>query len=169
MLGLIWAQARDGAIGRDGQMPWHLPEDLAHFRAVTGGSTVLMGRRTWDSLPEQFRPLPGRRNLVVTRDPAWGAEGAEPFPSVESALAAARTPDDAPVWVIGGGMIYRLTIGLADVLEVTEVDVEVPGADTWAPAIDADGWEQEARDPADGSWARAASGLGYRFVRYARR
>ncbi|GAA1787892.1 dihydrofolate reductase [Leucobacter iarius] len=85
-LGMIWAEARGGAIGRDGDMPWHLPEDLAHFKRTTLGDPVIMGRRTWESLPERFRPLPGRANIVVTRDPGFVAEGARVAASVESAL-----------------------------------------------------------------------------------
>src|SRR5699024_1639276 len=84
-LGMIWAQAHGGVIGAGGAMPWHLPEDLAHFKATTAGHPVIMGRATWDSLPPRFRPLPGRRNIVVTRDPRWSAEGAQ----------ACRTPDEA--------------------------------------------------------------------------
>jgi dihydrofolate reductase len=84
---LIWAEARGGVIGDGGGIPWHVPEDMAHFRELTAGSTVVMGRKTWDSLPERFRPLPGRRNVVVTRQHDWAAQGAEPADSVESALA----------------------------------------------------------------------------------
>lgn len=89
---MIWAQARDGAIGRDGVMPWHLPEDLAHFRSVTTGAPVVMGRRTWESLPERFRPLPARRNIVVTRDPVYDAPGASVVFSLEDALAMLGDP-----------------------------------------------------------------------------
>lgn len=88
-VGLVWAEARGGAIGRGGTMPWHLPEDLAHFKAVTLGAPVVMGRRTWESLPERFRPLPGRENVVVTRDPSFAAEGARVAASLEAALALA--------------------------------------------------------------------------------
>ena len=76
-LGLVWAQARGGVIGKDGGMPWHVPEDLAHFKAVTSGHPVIMGRRTWESFPARFRPLPGRRNIVVTASPSWAEPGAE--------------------------------------------------------------------------------------------
>ena len=99
-VGLVWAQAHDGVIGADGGMPWHVPEDLAHFRAVTGSSDVVMGRRTWESLPPRFRPLPGRRNIVVTRSAEWSADGAERAASLDQALALADGDD---VWVIGGG------------------------------------------------------------------
>ncbi|MEJ3403409.1 dihydrofolate reductase [Rathayibacter sp. YIM 133350] len=192
-VGLIWAQARDGVIGSGGLMPWHLPEDLAHFKQVTMDGPVIMGRRTWDSIPERFRPLPGRRNIVVTRSPAWSAEGAEAAPSVQDALSlagcaisAALAPEDlaqrppkwrnagaaAPalvpptVWVIGGGQVYASVIDAADVLEVTEIDLEVEG-DTLAPAIDADTWHPASIDPAEG-WHTSRTGLRYRFLTYTR-
>lgn len=92
-IGMIWAQTLNGAIGRDGDMPWHLPEDLAHFKATTLGKPVIMGRRTWESLPVKFRPLPGRANIVVTRNPSYAAEGALVVPSLEAALELlARDP-----------------------------------------------------------------------------
>ncbi|HVL62895.1 MAG TPA: dihydrofolate reductase, partial [Microbacterium sp.] len=99
-IGLIWAEAHDGVIGADGGMPWHVPEDLAHFKALTLGAPVVMGRRTWESFPARFRPLPGRRNIVVTRQAGWNAQGAERAGSLEAAIAACG---DAPRgWVIGG-------------------------------------------------------------------
>lgn len=161
MLGLIWAEARDGIIGRDGVMPWHLPEDLAHFKAVTLGHPVVMGRRTWDSIEPRFRPLVGRRNLVITRDPGFSAEGAEVAHSLDAALALADESDD-DVWVIGGGSVYAATIDRADRLEVTELDVEVDG-DTRAPRIGAD-W----RTPGDPDWQTSRTGLRYRFRTYER-
>ena len=94
-LGLIWAQARGGVIGKDGGMPWHVPEDLAHFREVTTGAPVIMGRRTWESFPSRFRPLPGRRNIVVTHSDSWANEGAERAPSLDAALELARVIADA--------------------------------------------------------------------------
>ncbi len=164
---LIWAQARGGVIGANGVMPWHLPEDLAHFRQLTGRSPVVMGRRTWDSLPERFRPLPDRTNIVVTRQTGWVAEGAVTVHSVGAALAAS---DDAAgiesiTWVIGGSQLYRSTIDLADRLEVTEIDAEVEG-DTFAPTIGA-GWEAISTDPIEG-WHTSRTGLRYRLVRYSR-
>lgn len=91
-IGMIWAEARGGAIGRDGEMPWHLPEDLAHFKQSTLGEPVIMGRRTWESLPERFRPLPGRENLVVTRDASYSAPGAAVRSSLPAAIQAAERP-----------------------------------------------------------------------------
>ncbi|MER5782124.1 dihydrofolate reductase [Streptomyces mobaraensis] len=166
-VGLIWAQARDGVIGAGNAIPWHLPEDLAHFKAVTLGHPVVMGRRTWDSLPPRFRPLPGRRNIVVTRDPDWAAEGAERAGSVAEALRrAASGPRDASapaeVWVIGGGEIYRAALEHATALAVTEVDTAVDG-DTYAPAVDGSWTLTE-----DTGWRSSASGLRYRMRGYVR-
>lgn len=160
-VGLVWAEAHGGVIGADGGMPWHVPEDLAHFRAVTGSSDVIMGRRTWESLPPRFRPLPGRRNIVVTRSDTWDAEGAERASSLDEALAVAAGDD---VWVIGGGRLYADAIDRADVVEVTRLDVSVDG-DTFAPSID--GWHREAADPGDG-WHLSQSGIRYRFETYRR-
>lgn len=163
-LGLVWAQSRDGVIGAGGGMPWHVPEDLAHFRAVTGESDVVMGRRTWESLPPRFRPLPGRRNIVVSRTSGWDAEGAERVDSLDAAL---ETADTDRVWVIGGGRLYADAIGHADVLEVTQLDLDVDG-DTVAPSLD--GWTRTAADPGDGAgWHVSRTGIRYRFETYARR
>lgn len=160
-LGLVWAQARDGVIGAGGGMPWHVPEDLAHFRAVTGGSDVIMGRRTWESLPPRFRPLPGRRNIVVSRSVAWADSGAERADSLDAALRLASTED---VWVIGGGQLYAEAIGRAEMLEVTRLDLDVDG-DTVAPGLG--GWTRVAADPEDG-WQVSRTGVRYRFETYAR-
>ncbi len=162
-IGLVWAQARDGVIGAAGGMPWHVPEDLAHFKSVTMGMPVVMGRRTWESFPERFRPLPGRRNIVVTRNDDWSAPGAERAASLDDALALAA--DAETVWVIGGGALFREVIGRADVLEVTDLDVSVEG-DTFAPAI-GDEWGVVRRDPANG-WHTSHSGIPYRFLGYGR-
>lgn len=157
-LGLIWAEARGRVIGRGGGMPWHVPEDLAHFRETTTGAPVIMGRRTWESFPERFRPLPGRRNIVVTRERAWSADGAEPAASLDAALALAS--DSREAWVIGGARLFEEAIGRADVLEVTELDLEVDG-DTFAPVRD--GWEVARVEPGDG-WAVSRTGIPYRFL-----
>ena len=162
-VGLVWAQAQDRVIGRDGVMPWHLPEDLRHFREVTGGATVVMGRRTWLSLPERFRPLPGRRNVVLSRQPGFVAGGAEVHASLQDALASVRR--DERVWVIGGGQVYAAALPLADLLVVTEIDTQVDG-DTLAPAI-GEGWRLSTRDPAEG-WYESQTGLRYRFLVYRR-
>jgi dihydrofolate reductase len=151
---LIWAQARDRVIGSGGQLPWHLPEDLALFRRLTTGSTVVMGRRTWESLPERFRPLPGRTNVVLSSDPGWTAEGAQRSGSVADVLGA-----HGSLWVIGGGAVYAAFLPHADRVVVTDVDVHVDG-DTWAPALDG-GWRRAARTPDHGWSVSAAGGLRY--------
>jgi dihydrofolate reductase len=160
VVALIWAQARDGVIGVNGGLPWHLPEDLKLFRERTTGATVVMGRRTWDSLPERFRPLPGRTNVVLTSDPTWSAEGARRAGSVPEVLDG-----HDPLWVIGGGAVYAAFLPHADRLVVTSVDLLVEG-DTWAPAI-GDGWQEVARTPEEG-WSRSSSGLRYAVSEYAR-
>jgi len=159
-VGLIWAQARGGVIGADGTLPWQLPEDMAMFRRLTTGSTVVMGRRTWESLPERFRPLPGRTNVVLTSDPEWSAEGAARAGSVAEAMRA-----DDSLWVIGGGTVYSAFLPHADRLVVTEVDLEVDG-DTWAPTI-GPGWTRTGRTPDEG-WAESTTGLAYAVSEYAR-
>jgi dihydrofolate reductase len=157
---LVWAQGDGGVIGADGGLPWHLPEDLRLFRALTVGATVVMGRRTWESLPERFRPLPGRTNVVLTSDRSWTADGARPATSVEQVLA-----EHGSLWVIGGGAVYAAFLPHADRLVVTDVDTDVAG-DTWAPRI-GDDWQREARTPAEG-WTTSASGLRYAVSEYVR-
>ncbi|MEU5263805.1 dihydrofolate reductase [Amycolatopsis sp. NPDC021455] len=149
MIGLVWAQAANGVIGRDGALPWHLPEDLKHFRTVTAGSAVLMGRRTWESLPPRFRPLPGRRNLVLSATPQ---DGVETFADLPAALAAVT----GDLWVIGGAAVYRAALPFADRIVVTEIRESFDG-DTYAP---------EVGRPADsvGEWLESSTGLHYRFL-----
>jgi dihydrofolate reductase len=166
-VGLIWAQTPDCVIGADNAIPWRLPEDTAHFKAATLGHPVVMGRKTWISLPPRFRPLVGRRNIVVTRDPEWATEGAERAGSIGEALelAAAPSPRAAPTgtaWVIGGGEIYRAALEHATMLSVTEVDATV-GGDVYAPAVDASWTVSE-----DTGWQSSTSGLRYRIRRYTR-
>lgn len=161
-IGLIWAEARGGVIGAGGGMPWHVPEDLAHFKRTTLGSPVVMGRRTWESFPERFRPLPGRRNIVVTRSDSWSAPGAERAPSVPGALALCG--EAATVWVIGGGELFRDVIDRADVLVITELDLDVAG-DTFAPSRE--GFAVTSRHPEAG-WETSRSGIRYRILTLAR-
>jgi dihydrofolate reductase len=159
---LVWAQSSRGVIGAGGSIPWHLPEDLRRFRELTTGGVVLMGRRTWDSLPARFRPLPERRNLVLTRDRTWSAGGAVPVPDVASATAAAGAE---PLWVIGGGQVYEVTLPLAGRAEVTEVDLD-PDGDTLAPEL-GEGWRLARADPAQ-AWHVSSSGLRYRYLSWER-
>jgi len=151
MLRMVWAQSRGGVIGVDGALPWHLPEDLRLFRALTLGATVVMGRRTWESLPPRFRPLPGRRNVVLSST-LQDVTGAEVVRSVDEVLALGTD-----LWVIGGGALYAALLPHADEVVVTEVRADLPG-DTWAPQLGA-GWHRAARSPAEGWLASASAGL----------
>ncbi|KIQ15967.1 dihydrofolate reductase [Rhodococcus sp. MEB064] len=158
-VGMVWAQAHGGVIGKDGTIPWRVPEDMAHFREVTGTGRVVMGRRTWDSLPARFRPLPGRENIVLSRDPSWSADGAVRVASVQDALSA----DGSDTWIIGGADVYRLALPVADIVEVTEIDLEVDGGHTRAPEVP----PEFVRS--DGAWQISEStGIRYRFVTYTR-
>ncbi|MHA6668667.1 dihydrofolate reductase [Homoserinimonas sp. A447] len=166
-VGLIWAESEGGIIGSDGALPWHVPEDLAHFKELTLGSPVVMGRKSWDALPERFRPLPGRRNIVVTRNPDWRADGAEVAYSVEQAITlAAGEPEAGTVWVIGGAQVFASAIDRADRLEVTQIRDWFDG-DTTAPAID-ESWRQVSTEPESG-WHASRTGIQYRYLSYARR
>lgn len=154
---LVAAVARDGGLGRGGELLFRISEDLRRFKALTLGHPVVMGRKTWQSIG---RPLPGRRNLVMSRDPSFVAAGAEVVPSLDAALAA--TADAPMVFVIGGASLYADALPLADTLELTEIDSALP-ADTWFPAWDRAGWTRTASDA-----RRTADGIAYRFVRYDR-
>ncbi len=157
-LGLIWAQSTSGIIGRNGGIPWQLPEDLARFKALTMGHTVVMGRRTWESLPAKFRPLPGRKNVVLTQQTDFIAEGATVARSLDEALT------DPDTWVVGGEQIYTLVMPLADRCEVTEVDIDLPcdDADVLAPVLD-DTWVGTP-----GEWQTSRAGVRYRWHSYRR-
>jgi dihydrofolate reductase len=161
----IWAQSRSGAIGADGGMLWQLPEDMAFFKRATTGVPVVMGRKTWQSFPERFRPLPDRPNIVVTRDEAFSAEGATIVHSLDEGIGAARELDDE-LWIIGGAEIYRQAMPSADELWVTEVDVDAEG-DAHAPAIGEE-WRVVRSEPADGGWLTSRTGTRYRFLVYRR-
>lgn len=158
---LVAAVARNGAIGRGNALLWHEPLDQRHFRQLTMGAPVLMGRRTWDSLPARFRPLPGRRNLVLSRNPAWQAEGAEAVPSLGAALA--RLAEAPRVCVIGGAELYAQALPLADALVLTEIDADLEG-DVFFPPWDRREFSQTAREA-----HTAADGTRFAFVRYERR
>ena len=129
MIHMIWAEAHDGVIGAGGEIPWRVPGEQQVFRERTMGATVVMGRATWDSLPARFRPLPGRRNVVLTRQPGWNAEGAEVFGSVEELL---RVHQD--FWVMGGETVYTALLPYAGHIVRTRIDLSVEG-DTFAPRL----------------------------------
>ena len=149
MIVLVVAAARNGVIGKDGAIPWRLPEDMKRFKALTLGHAVVMGRKTWDSLPPKNRPLPGRRNLVVTRDTNWQAEGAERV-TLEAVLAG-------DVFVIGGAEIYRAALPLAGRIELTEVQGDFDGDAHFT--FDRAQWRETARED-----RVTADGLAYSFV-----
>ena len=156
-INLIFARAANGVIGKDNTMPWHLPEDLAHFKRQTQGCPVVMGRKTWDSLPPRFRPLPGRINIVVTRQSDWLAVGALRAAGLPEALSLCG---DAPdIWVIGGAEIYRQAEPMAVRAEITEIAQDFEG-DAFAPVLGA-AWQETAR-----SAQLSASGLAFSFVTY---
>lgn len=156
---LIYARAANGVIGKDGQMPWHLPEDLAHFKRLTGTSPVVMGRKTWESLPARFRPLPGRRNIVITRQENWHENGAQRASSLGGALELCEQSDT--IWVIGGAQIYALALPLASAVEVTEIERSYAG-DAYAPELGPE-WHEARRER-----VLAADGTPLSFVRYER-
>lgn len=153
---IIAAVGRDGAIGRGGSLIFRIRDDMRRFRALTMGKPVVMGRRTFESLPSA---LPGRRNIVVTGRPGWRPEGAETAPGLAEAVAMCA---DAPeVMIIGGAQLYRAAMDIATVLDLTVIDADTPDADTAFPDVDSAVWRMEADS---GPLSDPASGLGYRFV-----
>jgi dihydrofolate reductase len=166
-LNLIYARARNGVIGKQGNLPWHLPEDLAHFKRTTLGCPVIMGRKTWDSIPPKFRPLPGRTNVVITRNSDWREDGAIPASNLLEALSICEhmsvilDPSPEQVWVIGGAQIYAQALPLAKRVVITEIDADFEG-DAYAPTLDAE-WKETNREQ-----HTSASNMKYSFVTYTR-
>lgn len=160
LLGLIAAVATNGAIGRDNQLLFRLPDDLKRFKRLTTGHPVIMGRRTWESLPARNRPLPGRLNIVVTRNLAWRDEGAAVVHDLPQALHLAQGHEQA--FVIGGVELFAAALPMVDVLELTEVHREAEG-DVYFPAWDRAEFEETLREPHE------HEGLAYDFVTYRRR
>ncbi|WP_422823210.1 dihydrofolate reductase [Variovorax ureilyticus] len=143
-------------------MPWHLPEDMAHFKRQTAGAPVIMGRKTWDSLPPRFRPLPGRRNLVITRQPDWQADGAERVSSLQEALSICERDASPEAWVIGGAQIYAEAEPIAQRAFITEIARDYEG-DAFAPRFGG-AWHEVARES-----HVAANGIPFSFVILERR
>jgi dihydrofolate reductase len=158
-LHLIFARASNGVIGYKNKLPWHLPEDMAHFKRMTLGSPVIMGRKTWDSLPPRFRPLPGRLNIVLTRQTDWQEDGTRCFTGLKEALAFCTQHEN--VWVIGGAQIYAQAEPIADSAVVTEIDAPFEG-DAYAPQF-GPGWVETAREN-----HISTNGLKFSFVTYTR-
>jgi len=154
---MIFARAANGVIGRDNTIPWRLPEDMAHFKRLTTGWPVIMGRKTWDSLPPKFRPLPGRANIVITRQQGWKEAGAETAASLADALALCAASEEA--WVIGGAQIYAQAMPLAERIEVTEIAEDIEG-DAFAPLLGPE-WRQAARED-----HVSANGMKFSFITY---
>jgi dihydrofolate reductase len=162
-LNLIFARSRNGVIGKNNALPWHLPEDLAHFKRMTQGCPVIMGRKTWDSLPPRFRPLPGRTNIVLTRG-FIDQIGLLPASNIDSSLQLCEqlTPQPTEIWVIGGAQIYQATVALARRVVVTEIDQDFEG-DAFAPVLGPE-WQETQREA-----HQTAAGLRYSFVTLERR
>lgn len=160
-INLIYAKSKNGVIGRDNTMPWYLPEDMIHFKNLTQGAPVIMGRKTWESLPPKFRPLPERLNIILTRSDEWHPEGAITVTSLQEALDKATGASE--VWVIGGAQIYEIAVPAADFAYVTEIHETYEG-DTFAPELAEDQWQEyESTEILESS-----TGLEYRFVIYKR-
>jgi dihydrofolate reductase len=164
---LIFACAQGGVIGLDNKLPWHLPEDLAHFKKLTSGQTVLMGRKTWDSLPAAFKPLPNRLNLVLTTQAHWTAPGAVAVHSLQAAKEVhqahrssqtdASHESESAIWVIGGAQVYAQTMSEAHVIEMTQIDLEVKG-DAFAPLLGQE-WRETSRQE-----HTSVKGVRFRFL-----
>ena len=161
MLSIIAAVARNGVIGKDNQLLWHLPEDMRHFRETTRGKPVIMGRKTWESLPDAFRPLPGRNNIVASRNPAYQPARAMLASTLNDAILKAGGAKE--VFVIGGAELYRQALPIADRLYLTEIDQDFEG-DASFPDIEKSNWEEASREI-----PHSASGIRYSFVLYRRR
>jgi dihydrofolate reductase len=154
---MIYARAANGVIGSKDALPWHLPEDMTHFKKLTTGWPVIMGRKTWDSLPPKFRPLPGRTNIVVTRQTGWAAEGAKVAVGLEEAITLAGNAEQ--VWVIGGAKIYALAEPLAQRIEVTEIAQDFEG-DAFSPVLGTQ-WAETAREN-----HVSTNGMKFSFITY---
>ncbi|MEI7429456.1 MAG: dihydrofolate reductase [Betaproteobacteria bacterium] len=161
MISLIAAVAKNRVIGKGNQLLWHLPEDMRHFRETTRGKAVIMGRKTWESLPDSFRPLPGRHNIVVSRNPAYQATGATLVASLEEAKLKAGEAEE--VFIIGGAELYQQAMQIADRLYLTEIAENFEG-DAYFPEVLPQDWEETSRKTQQGT-----SGLEFSFVVYQRR
>ncbi len=161
---LLAAVARNRAIGVNNTLPWHLPEDLKRFKSLTTDQTVAMGRKTFDSIVDRLgKPLPNRKSLVLTQNPAWKYADSADVSVIRSVdeLSQVRVQT---IFVIGGAQIYEMTISAAQELDITEVDLDVPDADAFFPAIDETQWEKES-----GDWQVSEKGIRFRFVTYRRK
>ncbi len=158
-INMIFARSANGVIGKNNALPWHLPEDLAHFKKLTLGSPVIMGRKTWDSLPPKFRPLPGRTNVVVTRQTDWHPEGAQTVGSLQDALTFCQA--SSTVWIIGGAQVYAQAEPLASRIEVTHIYKDFVG-DAFAPTLGPQWVPSQHEDHT------SSNGLNFSFITYTR-
>ena len=156
-INMIFARAANGVIGNKNTLPWHLPEDMAHFKRLTSGCPVIMGRKTWDSLPLRFRPLPGRTNIVITRQPDWHAAGAQTAIGLHEAFALCESSQQ--VWIIGGAQVYAQAEALAQRIEVTEIARNFEG-DAYAPVL-GNQWKESARED-----HVSTNGMKFSFITY---
>ena len=175
VVGMVWAQTPGGVIAADGDEPWDVPEDFQHFRDTVAGRPVVVGRRTWESMPKPWRRRRAARSVVVTRDPEWAPEVDDDVLRAGSLteaveLAAAGEPPADEVWIMGGGQVYALGIALADLLVVSEIEVPEPSPDadlTLGPAVDPAVWA-EATPPEVAGWRTARTGTRWRIRHYRR-
>ena len=161
---LIWAQDRNRVIGAGNALPWRVPEDSRRFQALTLGSSVVMGRRTWDSLPNAYRPLPGRQNWVLSRDAAWAADGAVRASSLYEVIDRITGPD---LWVAGGSEVYSRALPMAHECFVTEIDAEYSG-DSWAPELTSQWRRDENHHAARGWQVSSSTGVSFRYSVFVR-
>jgi dihydrofolate reductase len=166
-LTLIAAVAANRGIGRNNELLWQIPEDMAHFKALTTGRTVIMGRKTWESLPEKFRPLPGRRNIVVTRNRDYQAPGAEIVHSLPEAVAVCEAAGVGSACIMGGAELYAQALPIAHALELTEIDATIDDADAFFPEWKNGEWQETRREAQTSASPRYAH-LRFAFVTYQR-
>jgi dihydrofolate reductase len=158
---LVLAVADNGVIGLSGGIPWRIPDDMKRFKALTIGKPIVMGRKTWDSFPK--KPLPGRTNIVITRDAVWKADGAVAVHSFDDALARARSENPSEIAIVGGAEIYKTALPFATRIELTEVHTNAQG-DTYFPPFDRNTWRETARED-----HATPAGLRYSYVTLERR
>ena len=158
-INMIFARAANGVIGNNNTLPWYLPEDMARFKRLTNGCPVIMGRKTWDSLPPRFRPLPGRTNIVITRQALWQAPGAQTASGLHEAIAFCESSQQ--VWIIGGAQIYAQAEPLAQRIEVTEIARDFEG-DAFAPVLGTQ-WHEVARED-----RVSTNGMKFSFITYSK-
>lgn len=164
---MIWAQDKLGTIGKQGSIPWHIPEDLKYFKEKTNDCNVIMGRKTWDSLPVAFKPLLYRKNIVVTTDPTFIAWGAETVLSPEAALLA--TDPTKFAWIIGGESLYKYFMNMAGIISVTEVDTIIENGDAFAPEIPTEQYVRiEGESNSSKDWETSVKGITYKKAIYLR-